>query len=114
LEALPLATKRGIKSKKPSVTNQSIGPCTQGLFLLSNTEQDWIEKYREAVLASSRTKESRFRSAVKAITQAVIAPLRKFTTRTAPIEQPAPSQPTRINSVKSPASQRQRKKKRAS
>jgi hypothetical protein len=79
---------------------------------LSNTEQDWIEKYRAALLASSRTTEPRFRSVVKAIARAVLARFRKIAVRKVPVQHtPAP---TNISSGKKPASQRQRKKKKAS
>jgi len=79
---------------------------------LSNTEQDWIEKYRAALLASSRTGEPGFRSVVKAIAQAVVARFRKIADRQVPVPQTQP--PTKISSARNPSSQRQRKKKKAS
>jgi hypothetical protein len=84
---------------------------------LSNTDQEWIEKYREALLASNQTKESRIRSLGKALAKAVTSPFRKIANLAIAPSQSAPpksSTPTKITSAKQPVSQRQRKKKRAS
>jgi hypothetical protein len=84
----------------------------EGLFVLSDAEQDWIEKYRQALLASSRTKKSRFGSIVKGIAESAVLRVRKFLGRGRAIQMPQPR--TTIHSAKNPSSQRQRKKKRAS
>jgi hypothetical protein len=84
----------------------------EGLFVLSDAEQDWIEKYRQALLASGRTKESRFSRLVKGIAEAAVLRVRKFLGRKSAMQLAQPR--TTVNSAKNPSSQRQRKKKRAS
>jgi hypothetical protein len=84
----------------------------EGLFVLSDPEQDWIEKYRQALLASSRTKKSRFGSIVKGIAEAAALRVRKLLGRRTTIQMPQPR--TTVDSAKNPSSQRQRKKKKAS
>jgi hypothetical protein len=84
----------------------------EGLFVLRDPEQDWIEKYRQAVLASSRSKKSRFGSIVKGIAEAAVLRVRKLLGRRSAIQMAQPR--ITIPSAKNPSSQRQRKKKRAS
>jgi len=77
-------------------------------YSLSNAEQDWIEKYRAALLASAQTKEPRFRSVVKAIFRALAWPLRKLSDRIATVPT-AHSPATKIGSSKDASSQPQKK-----
>jgi hypothetical protein len=100
---------------KAEATVGLISGCrAKGSSVLSNIEQEWIEKYREALLASSRTKESRFRRVVTAIARAVASPFRKAAVQTPSISQKQRQTPTKISSDKIPTSQPQRKKKKAS
>jgi hypothetical protein len=109
---LPGDAEAAYKAEEIVPTHETSDLVVEGLFVLSDAEQEWIEKYRQALLASSRTKESRFGSIVKGIAEAAVLRLRKFLGREPAIQMPQPR--TTIHSAKNPSSQRQRKKKRAS